>query len=813
MAASLNSDALLRSEIRDSTKLMERALLWLHEQEVVTLGKGLSIFRPAITVHLEPGRGQYTKQDFAPLEAHYAEQTLQTHVMAGYAQEGLHSMARADKLAEDYFALDQPDFLRRWMPQKAGELRRQTSARSHQMIVDALGHPVQEKIVADDREQTNMLVLAGPGSGKTRVLVHRVAYLIRVRRENPRGILVLSYNRHAAAEIRVRLRHLIGEDANGVTVSTCHALAMRLVGTSFAGMDGETRDFDRVVLDAARLLRGDGLAKAEAEAQREALIEGYRWILVDEYQDIGPEEYELIAAVAGRTQEDPDLRLSLFAVGDDDQNIYAFAGASIRYIRQFEQDYRAKAEYLVENFRSTGHIVAAANAVIAPAGERMKTGHDIVLNSARRTEPAGGDLAALDPVAAGRVQLLRCAANDMAQAAAALDEMQRLAGLDPDWSWARTAVIARNWKQLEPVRALAEARDIPVEMANESLPSIWRLRDMQRFIAALRRDPSAMLGVAALLERLGEQPQTRWTDLIAEGIAALADELADKQMPVPDLIEWFGEWARDTRGEQRGLLLLTAHRAKGLEFDHVTILDGGWDRISKGEDADAPRRLFYVAITRARRSLAVMSQTHAHAFAQATGEAILARRVTPEVPADTTSVFSYVMPEMSLGRPVLRRAAERGQPVFGCDCTGTGRRRFEPATPQGSLGSSGRQRAAVGPHGPALRPARGQGLCAWGGRRARRLARRGQRRELSRPVPQERLGNRSAGVGVWRAGAGQTRTSQPNRKGRAASQGADEGCGPSSRRLAKPVSGPCAQTTGTGAQGRWACPARAGRRG
>lgn len=576
MAASLNSDALLRSEIRDSTKLMERALLWLHEQEVVTLGKGLSIFRPAITVHLEPGRGQYTKQDFAPLEAHYAEQTLQTHVMAGYAQEGLHSMARADKLAEDYFALDQPDFLRRWMPQKAGELRRQTSARSHQMIVDALGHPVQEKIVADDREQTNMLVLAGPGSGKTRVLVHRVAYLIRVRRENPRGILVLSYNRHAAAEIRVRLRHLIGEDANGVTVSTCHALAMRLVGTSFAGMDGETRDFDRVVLDAARLLRGDGLAKAEAEAQREALIEGYRWILVDEYQDIGPEEYELIAAVAGRTQEDPDLRLSLFAVGDDDQNIYAFAGASIRYIRQFEQDYRAKAEYLVENFRSTGHIVAAANAVIAPAGERMKTGHDIVLNSARRTEPAGGDLAALDPVAAGRVQLLRCAANDMAQAAAALDEMQRLAGLDPDWSWARTAVIARNWKQLEPVRALAEARDIPVEMANESLPSIWRLRDMQRFIAALRRDPSAMLGVAALLERLGEQPQTRWTDLIAEGIAALADELADKQMPVPDLIEWFGEWARDTRGEQRGLLLLTAHRAKGLEFDHVTILDGGW---------------------------------------------------------------------------------------------------------------------------------------------------------------------------------------------------------------------------------------------
>jgi ATP-dependent DNA helicase RecQ len=60
---------------------------------------------------------------------------------------------------------------------------------------------------------------------------------------------------------------------------------------------------------------------------------------VDEYQDIGPEEYALIAAVAGRSLEDPDLRISLFAVGDDDQNIYAFAGASVEFIRRFEADY------------------------------------------------------------------------------------------------------------------------------------------------------------------------------------------------------------------------------------------------------------------------------------------------------------------------------------------------------------------------------------------------------------------------------------------------------------------------------------------
>ena len=89
--------------------------------------------------------------------------------------------------------------------------------------------------MADDREQTNVLVLAGPGSGKTRVLVHRIAYLVRVRRENPRGILALAYNRHAAVEIRERLTALIGDDARRVTVLTCHSMAMRLTGHCFTG--------------------------------------------------------------------------------------------------------------------------------------------------------------------------------------------------------------------------------------------------------------------------------------------------------------------------------------------------------------------------------------------------------------------------------------------------------------------------------------------------------------------------------------------------------------------------------------------------
>lgn len=676
LLAALTGDALLRgSGVQDMTKLMDRALLWLHEQGVVTLGKGLTVFRQAMTVHLKPSGGLFTVKDFAPLEEHYVEQTIQTHVMAAYAEKGLAAMDQALRLSEDYFVLEQDAFLRRWLPGKGTELRRQTTGASWKAIVEALDNPAQQKVVSDPREETSVLVLAGPGSGKTRVLVHRIAFLIRVRREDPRGILVLTYNRHAAAEIRIRLRHLIGDDANAVTISTCHALAMRLVGASFAGAASEARDFDGVVLEAVRQLNGEGLSKLEAEAQRDTLIQGYRWILVDEYQDIGPEEYALISAVAGRSLGDKELQLSLLAVGDDDQNIYAFAGASIRFIRQFEADYNARPEFLIENYRSTGHIIAAANAVIAPAADRMKAGHDIAIDRKRGKTPSGGEMAALDPVAQGRVQLLDCPSGHIAQAMAAVDELVRLARLDPEWNWARAAIIARDWRRLAPVRAYAEALGVPVEMANESLPSIWRLREMQQFIDALRRDPARMLAVRDLVDVLNAIPSNRWTELIAEGIAALAKELANKTMPVPDLVEWFAEWANDARADQRALLLLTAHRSKGLEFSDVVILNGGWDKPSKGEDLDAPRRLFYVAMTRAQRSLAITADGK-HPFIKQGADSVL-RRVVPSLAgAATTASAIYEVPDLKkvdlswagrlrMGHPSIAAisAAKVGDPV------------------------------------------------------------------------------------------------------------------------------------------------------
>ena len=156
------------------------------------------------------------------------------------------------------------------------------------------------------------------------------------------------------------------------------------------------------------------------------------------------------------------------------------------------------------------------------------------------------------------------------------------------------------------MRTLCEHEGIPVQLAHEEISSIWRLRETQALVAWLRERDSGVISSSEIDAWLAGQPETTWNAFLREAIEEYELETGGAETPREHTIEWIAEWSREARRRQRGLLLLTAHRAKGLEFDHVIVLDGGWQRVSEGEDADAPRRLCYVAMTRARHTLGLM---------------------------------------------------------------------------------------------------------------------------------------------------------------------------------------------------------------
>ncbi|MES9880787.1 MAG: RecQ family ATP-dependent DNA helicase [Sedimenticola sp.] len=611
----IRGDIILSSQLKDPLAAIDRALMFLHEMRVITLQKGLAVFRQAMTIRILPERKgvKYTKGDYEPLSHHYAERIFQVHVINEYARKGLEKIGQALNLVAAYFAMDKSEFVERYFPGQGALIGRATSQKSYQRIVDDLENPVQQSIVAAKMDD-NMLVLAGPGSGKTRAVVHRCAYLLRVERQQPDTILVLCFNRNAANSLRRHLHKLVATDLYGVTIQTYHGLALRLTGHSLSErrnqQEGEMLDFDAVLKEAVALLKGEkALLGLEPDQVREQLLAGYRHILVDEYQDIDADQYELVSAIAGRTLEDEDQKTSIMAVGDDDQNIYQFRGANIEFIHRFREEYQAQVHYLVDNYRSSHHIITATNQLIAHNHDRMKGDHACHINPQRTDLDPGGRWGSLDPLGRGRVQLLTV--NGLPQQALALiTELKRLKQLHAGMRWSDCAVFSRRWSVLEPVRALCEQEGIPVAMMTdtEKLPSPFKVREIRRYLDLLASTGEVILNGDQLLEQLDSLPglssESPWWKLLHTIVEAWKEETVNSVLPVKQAVEYVCEALMERqRGAPpiEGLFLSTVHSAKGMEFAHVFVPAGGWDGSQQRQEEE--RRLYYVAMTRARETL------------------------------------------------------------------------------------------------------------------------------------------------------------------------------------------------------------------
>lgn len=297
-----------------------------------------------------------------------------------------------------------------------------------------------EQLKAVQTTSGPLLVVAGAGSGKTRVLTYRIAYMVASQGVQPYQILAITFTNKAAQEMRERLRHLLAGELSGMWVCTFHAMCVRILreyadhlgyepGLTIYDADDQRRLIKEIcaeyrlpkdcapayvrerislakneLLDSDDERLGDMLRQDYAreirqmyhEYQRrlraanamdfddllaqtvklfktcpdvlEIYQQRFRFIHVDEYQDTNKAQYELARLLAAQHH-------NLMVVGDDDQSIYSWRGADIRNILEFEKDYpEAQLVQLEQNYRSSGHILNAANAVVAKnTGRRQKT--------------------------------------------------------------------------------------------------------------------------------------------------------------------------------------------------------------------------------------------------------------------------------------------------------------------------------------------------------------------------------------------------------------------------------------------------------
>ena len=618
LSAAIKSDMFLSHKIKKLLPAVDRALMHLHEQKVIELQGGLAILRQAMTIRLQPNAKSryYNKGDFKPLEIHYREKRLQVHVMRRYATLALEKIAGSLTLVLDYFSLGRVKFINKYFADDKDLLDKATTAESYRMIVENLRNPIQIGAVGKPVED-NMLILAGPGSGKTTVIVHRCAYLVEVERIPPRQILVLCFNHSSAMELKKRLFKLVGRTAKAITVATYHGAAMRLAGISIRDMaeshSQESIDFQGIIKQAVALLEGGGdFPGMEADEVRDRLLSGYSHILVDEYQDIDEDQYDLVSAIAGKSLGEEDCRLSLMAVGDDDQNIYTFRGANVHFIGRFQEDYDARIIYLVENYRSSKHIISASNSLIRQNRDRMKGAHPICINDERKVAVPGGRWTELDSVSQGRVQVVSIQ-NEMHQAAYVKSEMDRIRRLDPNVRWGDFAVLARTKAPLAAVRALLEEAEYPFRTSLDSGFPLHRIREIQRYlewIAQKEEENGRPSDLRADLLRVRDNRKTNiWWQLLETFLDAYQLETADSLQPFSWAIDRLYEFLAEKSREKilgHGIFLSTIHSAKGMEFPHVFLLDGDWRHSNDNRRLEEERRVMYVGMTRAEETLRIL---------------------------------------------------------------------------------------------------------------------------------------------------------------------------------------------------------------
>jgi len=543
---------------------IEDAIYYLSKIEAVKIEGGFMVVYNALTLERleKDNKKRYKTEDYKKLNQFYQNKIQQIHIVGEYAKKMLSNYRAALQFVDDYFQLNYTSFLNKYFKgSRQEEIKKNITPSKFKQLFGELS-PTQLKII-NDNQSKNIVVAAGPGSGKTRILVHKLASLLLMEDVKHEQLLMLTFSRSAVTEFKKRLLKLIGSPAYYIEIKTFHSYCFDLLGKV-----GTLEKSDAIIEETIKKMKS-----GEVELGRITKTV----LVIDEAQDMDANEFTLI-----NTMKELNEDMRVIAVGDDDQNIFEFRGSSSKYLKNLLKDENSVMYELVDNYRSKSNLVDFSNQFVSGIRNRLKHTPIIAIQKDN-----------------GILKLVRYRSSNLSSPLVKDILSIDLAGT--------TCVLTKTNDEALQITGLLINSGIPAKLiqSNDEF-NLYNLLEVRFFLSQLQSQEDVYTISDEVWAKAKMKLIERFRNSI--NIDIYLNIINDFEITNPktkyvsDLHIFIHESKlEDFYSENiETIFVSTIHKAKGREFDNVFMLLDQFD-----SNSDDVKRQLYVAITRAKRSLTI----------------------------------------------------------------------------------------------------------------------------------------------------------------------------------------------------------------